>query len=179
MNKSIIGLVVSTLFMVANVHAEDTSAVVSIAGSVTGSADITASCTVNVSKTLINLTTDVTNLREQGVADRPSETIQLTMSGDQGCEDLILAGRIAYKFTGVADEATGKVLANMDTSEEAAQGVGVGLYDFSGNAVDLDDNTYNATLYAATLGFNLVKLTGQTPTQGNVKSALTIEVERL
>lgn len=181
MNKSILGLAVSAIFMVATVHAEDidTSATVSIAGIVTGTPDTSASCTVNVSKALVNLTTDVTNLRDQGVKTTPDEGVSLSVSGDKGCQDLLLDSRIAYKFVGTADEATGKVLANTDTSEGAAQGVGVGVYDQEGNVVNVNTDYFRANLYNTIVGLGLVKLAGQTPSQGTVKSALTIEILRL
>lgn len=181
MNKHILGLAVSALFMVATAQAEDidTPATIEIAGNVTGTPDTSASCTVNISKSLVNLSVDVTNLRDQGVKTTPDEGVMLSVTGDQGCNNLLMDSRIAYKFVGTADEATGKVLANTDTSEGAAQGVGVGVYDQEGNVVNVNADYFRANLYNTVVGLGLVKLSGQTPTQGTVKSALTVEILRL
>lgn len=181
MNKHILGLAVSALFVVATAQAEDvdTPATIEIAGNVTGTPDTSASCTVNISKSLVNLSVDVTNLRDQGVKTTPDEGVMLSVTGDQGCNNLLMDSRIAYKFVGTADEATGKVLANTDTSEGAAQGVGVGVYDQEGNVVNVNADYFRANLYNTVVGLGLVKLSGQTPTQGTVKSALTVEILRL
>lgn len=181
MNKHILGLAVSALLVVATAQAEDidTPATIEIAGNVTGTPDTSASCTVNISKSLVNLSVDVTNLRDQGVKTTPDEGVMLSVTGDQGCNNLLMDSRIAYKFVGTADEATGKVLANTDTSEGAAQGVGVGVYDQEGNVVNVNADYFRANLYNTVVGLGLVKLSGQTPTQGTVKSALTVEILRL
>lgn len=181
MNKHILGLAISALFVVATVQAEDidTPATIEISGNVTGTPDTSASCTVNISKSLVNLSVDVTNLRDQGVKTTPDEGVMLSVTGDQGCNNLLMDSRIAYKFVGTADEATGKVLANTDTSEGAAQGVGVGVYDQEGNVVNVNADYFRANLYNTVVGLGLVKLSGQTPTQGTVKSALTVEILRL
>lgn len=57
MNKHILGLAVSALFVVATAQAEnvDTPATIEIAGNVTGTPDTSASCTVNIIKSLVNL----------------------------------------------------------------------------------------------------------------------------
>lgn len=179
MKKSILGLTVAALFMVTQVHAEDTSATVQIAGNVTGTPDTSSSCTVNISKALVTLSADVTQLIDQGVKTTPDEGLSLSVTGDQGCQNLLLDSRIAYKFVGLGDDVTGKVLANTDDSEGAAQGVGVSVYDMEGDVVNINSDYIRASVNNTVIGLGLVKLVNQTPQQGTVKSSLTIEIERL
>lgn len=178
MNKKNLCLAMSTLFMAFTASAADTSATLNISGTVTGSNTTTASCAVKLSKASVNLVQDATQIISQGVRATPTEGVSLSITGDQGCQNLVMDHRIAYKFTGSADASSGHVLANTDSSAGAAKGVGVGIYDVNGNVINVNDHL-SASTNSAVIGLGLVKLGGQAPSAGTVKSALIIQVDRL
>lgn len=179
MKKAILGLLLSSFFVAGAAHAEDRSAVVDIHGVL--SAPSEGDCTVLPSTTSIALEDSIDKLPVQdGAAAHINSNFTVTVGGDLICIDKIQAGRVGIKFTGTVDDANGTVLANTDTSEAAAKGVGIGLYTPDGSPLNI--NTYRPVINSAmpiSLGLHMVQLNGQTPEAGNIHSALTIEVERL
>ncbi|ELY4323047.1 fimbrial protein [Cronobacter turicensis] len=183
MKKSILGLAASALFMVGAAQAEtnpnDVSATLSITGTVV--ADITDACTVTLDKNSVVLTSsDVGALINQGDDATSTVKVKLNITGAADCATKVEAGTMAYKFTGASDNADGTVLANTDTSELGAKGVGVGIFTDANKPVKVNSTDYMvATTEGTDIGLQMVKLTGETAQAGNVTSALTIEIVRL
>ncbi|MBL5900521.1 type 1 fimbrial protein [Lelliottia amnigena] len=170
MNKTLLSLAFASLFMVGAAQAADHSAVVDINGSLTGDH---SECTVQTDLSSVDLSGEIADIPQQGVfindiATKLNYTVEST---GESCYN-----RVAMQFHGVTD-ATGKVLANTDTGETAAKGVGIGLYDMYQDPLDI-----NSQITAHTQGslyLQMVKLDGQTPVVGTVNGALTIDIVRL
>lgn len=183
MNKSILGLAISTIFMVgaaqATVNPNDVSATLNVTGSVTHN----VTCSVNLSTPSVVLTADLDKMPTQGDGNVDGATIvDLTLSGE-GCSDMATDGKIAYTFTGTADSADGTALANTLSTGDAAQGVGIALYNTGAGNSLIRVNRDNVTAVAAPssnkLGLTLVKLKEQTAKAGAVQGSVTIQIERL
>ncbi|MBE4895984.1 MULTISPECIES: fimbrial protein [Enterobacter cloacae complex] len=183
--KSIIGMFVSAMFVMGTAHAADTSAVVSITGTVVQ--DIDDACTVVPSTNVINLTSDINVLPTQGnnaTSSVPgSQTLSLTVTGAGNCLDKVAEGHISYKFVGQADASLGTVLANTATGDNAAQNIGVGIYDQALHTVAVNSTLIPAKKdEATTVTLQLVKLAGSEDMvykAGAVDAGVTIEIERL
>jgi len=170
MNKTLLSLTFASLFMVGAAQAADHSAVVDISGSLTGDH---SECTVQTDLSSVDLSGEITDIPQQGVfvnniAKKLNYTVEST---GEACYN-----RVALQFHGVTD-ATGKVLANTDTGETAAKGVGIGLYDMYQDPLDINSQITAHT--EGSLYLQLVKLDGHTPVEGNVNGALTIDIVRL
>ncbi|EMN3919237.1 fimbrial protein [Citrobacter farmeri] len=180
MNKTILGLAVSALFVMGAAQAEtnpnDVSATLTVSGTVTASQSV---CTVSLEKSSIALSADVSNLVAQGVTNTAVDTVDLSITGDDQCADLVSQGKMAYKFLGTADAAAGTSLANTAAGEGAANGIGIALYDTLGQVLSINKDTMAASSTASHLGLGLVKLDGVEATAGSVQGALTIQIERL
>ncbi|EOC0417620.1 type 1 fimbrial protein [Cronobacter malonaticus] len=183
MKKTVLGLTVSALFMFSAAHAStnpnDVSATLSVTGTVVE--DITQVCTVTLDKSSVALANDVGDLINQNdrATANGSERVNLQITGGDECQNEVAAGHMAYKFTGMTDNADGTVLANTDTSATAAKGVGVGIYDYVGNVLKVNQDTLPATTAGNAITLQMVKLTGQEAVAGNVLGSVTIEIERL
>ncbi|ELY7392776.1 fimbrial protein [Cronobacter universalis] len=183
MKKSILGLTVSALFMVGAAQAatnpNDISADLQITGSVVS--DITSACTVSPSQDSITLPSQEVNaLIEQGANAESVVPVTLRIVGGTDCSNLVTGGKMAYKFTGVSDNAEGTALANQDTTAQGATGVGVGVFRGDNTPVRVNStDSLPAYQEGTTIGLSMVKLAGQTPQAGRVSAALTIEIERL
>ncbi|ELY3544256.1 fimbrial protein [Cronobacter turicensis] len=101
------------------------------------------------------------------------------MSGDSICNERVQQGKMAVRFTGPADEVEGSVFANTATGENAAKGVGVGLFYNSRGRVVINQDAIPVTTKPLELGMQVVSLTGQDIVEGNVQAAITVEVVRL
>ncbi|MBL7637102.1 MULTISPECIES: fimbrial protein [Atlantibacter] len=178
MKKSILGLAVSALFVVGAAQAttNDVSATLSVTGTVTN-AD--TGCTVLLNNTAVDVTGDITTMPTQGAPAIPAKFVSMNIIGGAVCDDMLANNKIAYKFVGTADNADGTVLANANTGEGAATGVGIGLYNEKGDVINLNSGTLAAKDTPTKLGLGLVKLTGQQAVTGTVQGSLTIQVERL
>ncbi|HFK4760017.1 TPA: fimbrial protein [Citrobacter farmeri] len=180
MKKSILGLAISAFFVVGAAQAEtnpnDVSATLSVSGSVTASL---SPCTVNLNQTSISLSADIKELVAQGATATPVNQVDMTISGDEQCNDLVSQGKMAYKFIGTADNALGTSLTNTLTGESAANGIGIALYNTDGQILSINKDTVTATTTPTHLGLGLVKLDGQEATAGSVQGSLTIQIERL
>lgn len=183
MNKSFLGLAISTLFMVgaaqAEVNPNDVSATLSVTGSVTHE----VSCAVTLGSTVVDLQGDIATLPNQGSASTGAmKTVDLSLSGDEECNSMAAEGKIAYSFLGTADNADGISLANTDSSTSAAQGVGVALYNVKDNSIiKINQNQMIAegSTGVNQLGLELVKLNNQEAKAGSVHGVMTIQIERL
>ncbi|EPN9528783.1 fimbrial protein [Cronobacter malonaticus] len=181
MKKTILSLAVSALFMAGAVHADtnpnDVSATLSVTGTVVE--DVADACTVTTDKPSVTLSSDVNNLINQGADATSFASVQLNIVG-ANCASKVEAGTMAYKFTGITDNADGTVLANSDNSTTAAKGVGVGIFDAANKPVKVNSTDHIiASTSGNYIGLQMVKLTGQNAEAGNVTSSVTIEIERL
>ncbi|MNY44283.1 hypothetical protein D3C86_1792970 [compost metagenome] len=71
-------------------------------------------------------------------------------------------------------------MANTDTGETAAKGVGIELFDSARNLnAPLNINSQIIPNIPDSLYLQMVKLDGQTPVVGTVNGALTIDIVRL
>lgn len=184
MKKSLLGLTVSALFMVGAAHAttnpNDASATLNITGTVVQ--DIASMCTVTLDKSTLRLSdTSIDKLITQGEDATSPEQVKLNISGGDDCSTKVAAGTMAFKFTGLGDNADGTVMGNHNYDPvTAARGVGVGIFDSQNKMVRLNSADYLvASTTDTTIGLQMVKLNGQSPTPGLIDSTLTIEIQRL
>ncbi|MNZ45996.1 Fimbrial protein [compost metagenome] len=184
MNKSFLGLAISTLFMVgaaqADVNPNDVSATLSVTGSVTHEVN----CAVNVGRSVVDLQSDIAKLAKQGDTGNISsmQTVELSLSGDEECDSMAREGKITYSFHGTADSADGTSLANTDLSVGAAQGVGIALYNVNDHSIlkiNQDKMIAQQSFSVNQLGLDLVKLNNQEVKAGSVQGSVTIQIERL
>ncbi|MEX5383639.1 fimbrial protein [Cronobacter muytjensii] len=180
MKKTILGLAISTLFMVgaaqATINPNDVSATLAVTGSVTATE---STCSVTLSDASVNLTEDISTMVEAGQKPNTLKGVNLSVSGDNSCTDMLAQGKLGYKFIGTPDNVDGTTLANSASQETAAKGVGIGIYNMTGEAMSINEDTVTATTSAYTLQLGLVKLAGQVPTVGAVQGSLTVQIERL
>ncbi|MDU6926450.1 fimbrial protein [Franconibacter helveticus 513] len=173
MKKTLLGLVVSSLFAVGTAQATDVAATLSVVGQVNTAS---SSCFVSLDNSAINLTADLVELKPQDQATVPAKIVAVSVFGNgNGCETLASQGKIAYKLKGTADAAAGTAMANTGT----ATGVGIGLYKEDGTVLKINQDSLVSNSLETKLGVGLVKLTGQQANSGTVHGSLTIEIERL
>lgn len=184
MKKSILGLAVSALLMVGAAHAgtnpNDVSATLNISGTVTQ--DLQQICTVITDQSSLSLASEIQDLPAQGDnATTHSMVLHVNLAGPSNCLTDAASGKIAYKFVGTADNADGSVIANTDTSTNAAKGVGVGVFDSTMKPLKINQDTMlaNGTPSGNIVLVQMVKLNGQEVVTGNLQSALTIDIEHL
>ncbi|EKM0528870.1 fimbrial protein [Cronobacter turicensis] len=106
-------------------------------------------------------------------------TLLVSLSGDEVCNQRIEEGKIAVRFTGPADEVEGSVFANTATGENAAKGVGVGLFLSSRGRVTINQGAIPVRTQPLALSAQVIGLTGQEVVEGNVQTSITIEIVRL
>lgn len=181
MKKSIIGLAVSALFVMgaaqASTNPDDVSATLTISGTVAPKPSV---CVVNLGQPTVAMNSDISTMPLQGTPTaHPTDSVDLTIGGDDECADLVSQGKMAYTFHGDADSSMGSVLANTATGEGAAKGIGIALYDNEGKPLLINTDAMTATTAAAHLGLGMVKLAGQESGTGSVQGSLTIQIERL
>ncbi|MBN6044523.1 fimbrial protein [Citrobacter sp. ku-bf4] len=182
MKKSLLGLAVSAMFVMGAAQAQDVSATLSVTGTVTNN---DTGCAINLTQSSVKVNGDITSMAVQGADALPTSLVQLSVTGASAsandvCDSLADEGKLAYRFLGTVDTADGNVLANTNTGEGAATGVGIALYNLGGKVVPVNSGTLPVEKGTTTaLGLGLVKLTGQTPVQGSVQGSLTIQLDRL
>lgn len=148
----------------------------------------TPPCIVHLDRTAVDLMGSPSSMINQNetVKTGANVTINLTSTNSvfgAQCVTLAEDGKISYRVIGTADNADGNVLANTDTSNGAAQGVGIGISDstYASNIKPLriNQDTIKIKNPYNTISLALVKLNGQQLTSGFVKGSLTIQIERL
>lgn len=160
----------------ATAYAQDTSAQLQVTGAVS---DSESSCALSLSASSITLrSVNLSSLPSQGgneIATNDADSLAIHMTGDK-CKTTGL------KFVGNTDKTEGNTLVNSLTSNNSAKGVGIGIYNPHGDAIDFS-KTVSPTweLYQGNYAIYLrmVKLTGETPTMGEVQSSLTVQLESL
>ncbi|ELZ8932754.1 fimbrial protein [Cronobacter dublinensis] len=182
MKKLALGLVISALFSAGIAHAESkvadiTPSSMTINGIVRPS-DLT--CNVVLSKQTVQLSNELADMGKQSdVAVIPDAMVDISVIGGDTCYHDLALNKLAYRFYGTQDNADGNVLANTDTSEGAAQGIGVRLSNSDNHIIAINSGYLPANATQTSLRLSMVKLNNQTATAGSVKSTLTIEVEQL
>ncbi|ELY6245477.1 fimbrial protein [Cronobacter universalis] len=101
------------------------------------------------------------------------------MTGDEICNQRIQEGKIAVRFMGPADDVEGSVFANTANGENAAKGVGVGLFLSNRARININQGAIPVSMKPLDLSAQVVGLTGQDIVEGNVQAMITVEVVRL
>jgi len=184
MNKSLLGLAISALFMMGAAHAEVNPNDVSATLSVTGSVTHQVNCAVKISSSVVNLSADIETMAKQGAAgSQDIQTVEISLGGDEECQTKAGAGEIAYSFQGTADSADKTSIANTDLSANAATGVGIALYDVKNDKrvikINQDTMAINSSNTVDHLGLALVKLNNQEVKAGSVNGSVTIQIEHI
>lgn len=184
MKNSILCCAVAACLACAAAHAEDSvndvAASLSVTGTVSKSTDI--DCSIRLSQETLSLSQNMSELIDQGKNDYAQKGAPITISsleGGQKCYSQLEDGKLAYRFIGTADNADGTVLANADSSETGAKGVGIGIFGSDFAPLKVNSDTLTAGTKGSVVNFALVKLTGQQPVAGNIQTTLTIQLERL
>jgi len=173
MKKTFIAFTLASLFMASAVQAKDYSAVVDISGSVVG--DHTE-CAI-FAESSVTLAGKIETLPAQGAnATKPSQlgySIQ-PINGNSSC-----VGKVELQLHGNSDDSDGNTLKNDDATDAGAKGVGIGLFDANFKPINIKDNHITITDQPSFINLQMVKLTDQTPVEGNVHGSLTLEAVHL
>ena len=137
------------------------------------------SCAVGLSQSAINFTTSVDDLGDQNKVYSGGTMLMLTVSNTDYCRYQVENNHIFFKFTGEKDNASGTVLANSSTSEDAAKGIGVAAYSNDGIPVSINTGTLPAVLPFTKFKLGMVKLHNQDAVPGDYQRTMTIEIQRL
>lgn len=174
--------IASILFSGITCAANDIPATLSISGTVS---EGQFSCGVLLDESSVSLIQDSDTLIKQGDNATTPTLVKITINGGDAngggnlCNDLITEGKIAYKFTGTADNADGTSLANTLSDQTAAQGVGIGIFDDQNKPIAANTGLVLAKEEVTTIGLQMVQLHNQTPVAGNINSTVTVQIERL
>lgn len=183
MRKSFLCAALSAFFITGFAHAASTDDVMSstsitVDGAISGGE---GSCAVAMSKNTISLIADKKTMipQSQMRANTMGDVFSVSMTGDDICNKRIAQGKIAVRFTGPADDVEGTVFANTATGENAAKGVGIGLFYQRQGRVVINQGAIPVTMKPLMMGMQVVSLTGQDVVEGKVQAAVTVEVVRL
>lgn len=180
MKKIILAMGLSSLGLM-NAYAQD-STDISVSGYIS---DTAGACAVQIDKSSIQLYADPAHINKQAEQKlnyySPDGAVNITIDGDEGCHNTLKSGRIYLKFTGPADNADGTVLANTADGENAAKGVGVGIFSGSYNNIMFHVNQSIMPVYDKPTSVNLgvVQLSNQSVVPGDVQTSMTVNIERL
>lgn len=175
MKKLLSGLISATLLLASAAQAKDMAANIAISGTLRPAE---FSCSVGLSESSVSVLENSDTLIKQGDNATSPVIIHVTVFGGAECDKLVEEGKIAYKFTGAADDADGTVLANSLTDETAAKGVGIGIFNGQNELVPVNTGRLGAQGGSA-FGLQMVQLTNQEAVAGNINSTVTVEIERL
>ncbi|ABP58766.1 type 1 fimbrial protein [Enterobacter sp. 638] len=176
MKKTFIAFTFSSLFMACAVQATDHSAGVEINGMI---AKGYSGCTVTVGSSYMQIDGDIESLPTQGESATKPTNLAYSVIPTTG-EVNYCFGKVALQLRGVVDTADGTTLANTLTGEGAAKGVGIALFNPKTNEpYDVNNTQLEATSDGGAIGLQMVKLNGQTPVEGDLKTVLTIDIVRL
>lgn len=171
MKKTLLGLAMATLFMAGAVQAEDHSATIDISGSVTGDK---TECTVYADSTVV-LNGKADELLSQDMSATAPTELNYSIGENSGqC-----IGKIALQLHGTADDVHGNVLANTETGEIAAKGVGIGVFNADNSVLNINDNQIVPYSNVGQIKLQLVKLSNATVVEGAVHASLTMDIVRL
>ncbi|WP_312983297.1 fimbrial protein [Atlantibacter sp.] len=175
MKNTVLGLAISALFITGSAMAQDNSATVVIDGIVKPADTV---CAVQASEASVSLLELPESLINQGDNATAPYIVHLAVDGDTKCATLVDEGKLAFRFSGVADEGDGTALANLLTDDSAAKGVAIGMFDGDNKPVPVNTGLLPAKK-DTTFGLQMVRLTGSQAVSGNINSYVTIDIERL
>ena len=175
MKKTFIAFTFSSLFMACAAQATDHPAGVEIDGMI---AKGNSGCTVTVGSPYLTVDGDIDELPAQGASATNPTSLSYWVNPTTGNANYCF-GTVALQLHGVVDTADGTTLANTLTGEGAAQGVGIALYDKGNLPLAVNNTQLEAKSGGGTIGLQMVKLNGQTPVEGELKTVLTIDIVRL
>ncbi|EPE7490970.1 fimbrial protein [Cronobacter universalis] len=183
MRKPILCAMISALFAMSVAHAEPVDNVMS-SSDITVDGAITSgngACTVSMNKSSISLLADKSTIvpQSQMKSDRFNGSLSVSLTGDEICNQRIQEGKIAVRFMGPADDVEGSVFANTANGENAAKGVGVGLFLSNRARITINQGAIPVSMKPLDLSAQVVGLTGQDIVEGNVQAMITVEVVRL
>ncbi|ALB64611.1 hypothetical protein AFK62_19745 [Cronobacter condimenti 1330] len=192
MKHIITGIAVSTCMFLSTAHAasvlSDTSRSLTVQGSLKEN-PAASGCAVSLSRSSVTDVKVANDIPLQGEDAKIISSVTLSvdpinpsLSPVDDCSRDIIEGKVGFKLTGPADNGEGTALANTSTGDNAATGVGVGIFNIQGKYIPLNsviNATTNVNSGSAIIGMAMVKLKGQTVTVGNVQSNLTVEVAHL
>ncbi|WP_242634796.1 fimbrial protein [Atlantibacter sp.] len=168
--------------MVNAADSNDTPATLSITGQLM-TTEVYNSCVVSLpTASAVSLNTNGSSLADQGESVTNASPVTISVDGKtnmNNCESQMEKGQLAIRFVGIPDSSDGTVLANSYVGEDAATGVGVGIFDKSGNPLSLTDLLpidAGEDSASITVGLQPVQLKGKTATTGKIQSSVTIEV---
>ncbi|EKK5267355.1 fimbrial protein [Cronobacter dublinensis] len=146
---------------------------------ISGSLKYGKECTVTLVHENVAINNDLGHMFLQSAAKvMPDAMTAINIAPNDSCMQLLLKNKLAYRLIGTPDNAEGTVLANSDTADSAAKGVGIRLSDRTGALIPVG-GTLAAGIGNTPLLITLVKLKGQNQEPGTVKGTLTVEIERL
>lgn len=185
MKKLLTTLHVSALLIIGSLQvsasAEDSTATLNINGTV--GKGIASACTMKLDKATVKLTGNTSTMINQNEPIKEGEDVVLTLNGGAECYQLAEQGKLIYKIMGNADNADGTVLANNDTSANAATGIGIGIYNIHSynhnQQLRINKDSVKVNPLVNAIGLTMVKLNGKEVRGGNVQGTLTIQIERL
>ncbi|EKK4081100.1 fimbrial protein [Cronobacter dublinensis] len=174
MKKRLLVFLLSSLFTAGMLHAEDNIATLQINGNVSNN---NYDCYIYVDDT-ISLTGQTDQLIAQGDNATAPQSVSMVVGNVSGyCP---APERTVIQLHATADSANGTVIANSDLSENGAKGVGIGVYDKNKIPVSINGGIIPLNgLLSTEVNFQLVKLNGQTPTEGSIHGVLTLDLVRL
>lgn len=173
MQKALMALMLSSLFAASAAWAEDNSASLQINGTVmNGNSD----CYIFVESS-VSLSGQTDQLIPQGTNATAPKNLPISIGNVGGyCP---APERLSIQVHAVADDADGTVIANNDVSENGAKGVGIGVFDKNKTPLNINGGVIPVNGAISEINLQLVKLNGQTPTEGAVHGTLTLDLVRL
>ncbi|WP_171997694.1 fimbrial protein [Cronobacter sp. JZ38] len=175
MKKVLSGLISATLLMASAAQATDIAANIAISGTLRPAE---FSCSVALSESSVSILENSDTLIKQGDNATSPVIVRASVYGGAECDKLVEEGKIAYKFTGAADDADGTVLTNSLNDETAAKGVGIGIFNEQNELVPVNTGRISAQ-GGGTFGLQMVQLKNQEAVAGNINSTVTVQIERL
>ena len=180
MNLKITLLTAICLSTCAAVYAQEVpnnvSATLQVAGTVN---DTESTCDLSLSASSITIKdVKVSELPVQGSDAEPLklDSIGIHLNGEK-------CNKTNLKFIASTDPTAHDTLLNSSNNTTSAKGVGIGVYDARGSAIDLTKTISSewwidfSNVYP--IYFRTVKLAGATPSRGDVQASLTVQLENL
>ncbi|EKY3198633.1 fimbrial protein [Cronobacter universalis] len=179
MKKTLCALALSTISGMGMVQAagNDAPATLSVSGTVN---DASAGCTIEFTEPTVNMgARTISSLPLQG---HRVDGARLTPVNANLIGNCTHEGQVApvIAFTGVVDSGAGNALVNTATGSGAATGIGVGIYSYAGYVITPNGSAVMGTGANNMMFYiGMVKLDGAIPTEGQVQSSLTMQIESL
>ncbi|MDU7391373.1 fimbrial protein [Atlantibacter hermannii] len=192
MKRVISGIAMTTCMFLSAAHAtplvSDSSSSLTVQGSLKDNAGASG-CAVSLSRSSVEDVKRADDIPVQGEDAKIITSVKLSvnpinpsLSPVDSCSRELIDGKVGLKLTGPADTVEGTALANTLTGDNAASGIGFGIFTLQGKSIPLNSVVNIATDVnsgTAFIGVAMVKLKGQTATEGNAQSNLTVEVAHL